>query len=298
MRALVVDHTAPGHLRLGEVPDPRPGPGQALIAVEAISLNHGELPGDGSPEGHVPGWDAAGTLVEPGGTGLPVGSRVVSQAAEGGWAERRVAEAADVAVLPDRVSFAQAAALPVAGVTALRALRAVGAIVGRRVLVTGASGGVGRFAVQLARRAGAQVIAVSRSSDRAAGLREIGADEIVFGVDAAIAPVHAVLETAGGATLVGAFGLLEAGGVLISIGAASGEPSVFPPYSTIGPPRTLMSFIMGPAVGGDLAYLARLVAAGELDPQIGWQGNWSQAGEAAEALLSGRVQGKAILVLN
>jgi NADPH:quinone reductase len=107
--------------------------------------------------------------------------------------------------------------------------------------------------------------------------------------------VHAVLETVGGATLVGAFGLLEPGGVLVSIGSASGEPSVFPPC--IGPARTMMSFIVGPAVGADIAYLAGLVAAGELDPQIGWQGNWRQAGEAAEAVLSGRVRGKAILTL-
>jgi NADPH2:quinone reductase len=278
MRALVVDHAAPGHLRLGDVPDPRPGPGP--------------------PEGHVPGWDAAGTIVETDGGGPPVGSRVVSQAAEGGWAERRVANAADVAVLPDEVSFAQAAALPVAGVTALRALRAAGAIVGRRVLVTGASGGVGRFAVQLARRAGAHVVAVAGSSERAAGLSEIGADEIAFGIDVTLAPVHAVIETVGGSTLVGAFGLLEPGGVLVSIGSASGEPSVFPPYSTVGPLRTLMSFTMGPAVGTDLTYLAGLVAAGELDPQIGWQGHWSQAGEAAEAVLSRRVRGKAILTLS
>ena len=86
----------------------------------------------------------------------------------------------NLAELPDEVSFAQAATLPVAGVTALRALEICGFVLGKRVLVTGASGGVGRFAVQLASRAGARVTAVSRNAERARGLRELGAAEVVF----------------------------------------------------------------------------------------------------------------------
>jgi NADPH:quinone reductase-like Zn-dependent oxidoreductase len=86
-----------------------------------------------------------------------------------GWAQRRAASTDNIAVLPDSVEFHAAAALPVAGVTALQALRALGPVVGRRVLITGASGGVGRFAVQLAARAGAHVIAAVGSAARGAG---------------------------------------------------------------------------------------------------------------------------------
>jgi len=193
-----------------------------------------------------------------------------------------------------------AAALPVAGVTALRALRVCGSVLGRRVLITGASGGVGRFAVQLARRAGAHVIAVVGSPARGAGLRELGADEVVVGIEGVQGPVDAVLETVGGPTLAAAYRLLAPGGIVVSIGAASGEPTVFPPGSTIGPRRTLVSFQMGyegGPVGADLAYLVGLLAAGALDPQIAWRGSWERAGEAVQALLNRQVNGKAVLTI-
>ena len=151
MLALLHDPDAPHGLRLGETPEVEPGPGQVLVDVRAVSLNFGEVAfvGRRAP-GEVPGWDAAGIDVA-------TGARVLSFGWGGGWAQRRVADAANVAVLPDDVSFEEAAALPVAGVTALRAVRRLGSVVGRRVLVTGASGGVGGFAVQLLERAGAQL---------------------------------------------------------------------------------------------------------------------------------------------
>ncbi|WP_225987003.1 zinc-binding dehydrogenase [Streptomyces spectabilis] len=90
-------------------------------------------------------------------------------------------DTADLAVVPDAVDLGAAGALPVAGVSALQAVRRLGTIEGRRVLVTGASGGVGRFAVQLAALAGAHVIASTGSPERAAGLRELGAAETVQG---------------------------------------------------------------------------------------------------------------------
>ena len=301
MRALVVDPMAPGHLALRQAPDPSPRPDQCLIQVEAFSLNRGEVNRVGrAAEGTVLGWDAAGTVIQPAasGSGPASGTRVVTWAADGAWAERRAVAVEDVALLPDTVDAGVASALPVAGVTALRALRLCGPVLGRRVLVTGAAGGVGRFAVQLAHRAGAHVIAVAGSETRAAGLAELGADELVTNVDAVNAPVFGVIENVGGPTLATAFRLLETGGTVVSIGAASGQPTTLPPGSTIGPHRSLVSFLMhaeGGPLGTDLAYLVGLVASGDLDAQVGWRGTWDRATEAAQLLLDRKVNGKAVL---
>jgi NADPH:quinone reductase-like Zn-dependent oxidoreductase len=202
-----------------------------------------------------------------------------------------------LAVLPDNVDVGAAATLPVAGVSALRALRACGPLLGKRVLITGASGGVGRYAVQLAHQAGAHVIAVVGSEARGKGLKELGADEVVVGLDPVQAPVHAVLDNVGGPQLVRAFQLLAPGGLVQAIGAASREPSTFPPYGFVGPDRGIVGFMMlqhGP-LGDDLQYLVGLLAGGKLDPQIDWRGSWERAAEAEQLLLARKIAGKAVL---
>jgi NADPH2:quinone reductase len=300
MRALLVDPDAPSSLRLGEAPDPVAGPGQVLVEVSSTSLNWGELnrarSGD-TPPGTVLGWDAAGVVTQAAadGTGPAVGSRVVTRGADGGWAQRRAVDVSELAVVPDSVDLAEAAALPVAGVTALRALRAAGSILGRRVLITSAAGGVGRFAVQLASLGGAYVIASVGSPERALGLIELGADDVIVGLGGLDDPVDVVIENVGGEYLVDAFAMLAPGGNLQSVGWTSGEPAVFPPYSTVGPAKTLTSFMMGPDVGEDLATLLGLIADGLLKVDIGWQGPWDRVDEAVDALLGRRVGGKAVL---
>jgi NADPH:quinone reductase-like Zn-dependent oxidoreductase len=212
--------------------------------------------------------------------------------AAGAFAGKVVVGADSVAEVPAMVDLAQAAALPVAGVAALRALRAGGSLLGRRVLVTGASGGVGRFAVRLAGLAGAHVIASVGSAARGEG---VVADEVVVGLDGVHTPVDLVLDNVGGSQLVAAWGLLAPGGSLQSIGWTSGEPAVFPPYSTIGPAKSLTSFINAGPVGSDLADLLRLVESGDLPVEIGWRGSLESFAEAAAALRGRRVNGKAIL---
>jgi NADPH:quinone reductase-like Zn-dependent oxidoreductase len=101
----------------------------------------------------------------------------------GGWAELRAVPTAELAVVPAGVDLSAASTLPAAGVTALQALRALGSVLGRRVLVTGASGGVGRFAVQLAVLAGAEVVASVSRPARGTGLAGLGAAEIVVGLE-------------------------------------------------------------------------------------------------------------------
>jgi NADPH:quinone reductase len=193
------------------------------------------------------------------------------------------------------LDLAKAVALPVAGVAALRSLRAAGLGPGKRVLVTGASGGVGRFAVQLAARAGAHVIASVGSTARGEGLVDFGADEVLIGVEGLERAVDVVIDSVGGPQLVAAWSLLAPGGSVQSVGWTSGEPAVFPPYATVGPTKSLTSFVIEGDAGPDLAVLTELTAEGALTVEIGWQGSWDRFAEAAEALRGRRVSGKAVL---
>ena len=303
MHALVHDPSAPNALRRTELPDPVPAADEVLVAVAAAAFNRLDVDyGDRLyAVGAVPGVDAAGTVVAAAadGSGPPVGARVATIAAGGAFATVRAVAARDVGVLPDAVSLPVGAALPGAGVTALRAVRRFGSLLGRRLLVTGAGGGVGRFAVQLGALAGAHVVAQAGSPERAAGLVDLGAAEIVHELDG-LEPVHAVVENAGGPTLAAALGLLAEGGLALSIGQASGQPTTidFEAERQRGGHRAVEVFTMGTGYAGfgpDIEALARLVAEGRIDPQIGWQGSWDRAGEAAAALHGRRVAGKAVL---
>ncbi len=294
MRALVTDPTAPAGISLTDVADLVRDPDQVLVEVRHASLNFGDVSAARSPDavpGQVPGWDASGVVLETVEGGPTVGSRVLTFGYDGAWAARRQVPASELAVVPDDVDLAVAASLPVAGVTALRALRRSGSLLGKRVLVTGASGGVGRFAVQLAARAGAQVVAQARRGD---GLAELGAHEVVASIED-IAPVDVVVDNVGGSQLVTAWQKLSTGGVLQSIGWTSLEPAVLPVYATVGPAKSLTSFQAGTGFGPDLSLLMNLVADGALRVDVGWQGSWTRIDEAVDALLGRRVGGKAIL---
>ncbi|MGW6647266.1 zinc-binding dehydrogenase [Streptomyces iakyrus] len=299
VRALVVDRSAPAAVRLAEVSDPVPGPGQVLVDVSHVSLNHGDLNDARSgrvPVGAVLGSDAAGVVVRAAadGTGPAVGTRVVALAS-GAFAERVAIDVGALAEVPKGLDLAKAVALPVAGVAALRSLRAAGLGPDKRVLVTGASGGVGRFAVQLAARAGAHVIASVGSPARGKGLVGFGADEVLVGLEGLVRAVDVVIDSVGGPQLVAAWNLLAPGGSVQSVGWSSGEPAVFPPYATVGPSKSLTSFVIDGDAGPDLAVLTELAAEGAITVEIGWQGSWDRFAEAAEALQGRRVSGKAVL---
>src|SRR5215469_15444434 len=167
-------------VEIRDVPEPQPAANEALVEVRAFSLNRGELRlFQVRPEGWRPGQDISGVVVKPAadGSGPPPGTRVVALTDNAGWAEHAAVPSHRMAALPDNAGFEEAAALPVAGLTALRTLRHGAPLLGKRVLITGAAGGVGHMAVQIAARSGARVIAVVGGPERGRHLR--GADEIV-----------------------------------------------------------------------------------------------------------------------
>src|SRR5689334_24513317 len=166
MRALVATGNQASPLELRDVDEPTPAANEAIIEVKNVSINRGELRLLASrPAGWRPGQDVAGTIVRTAQDGPPVGTRVVAMVDQAGWAERVAAPLSRIGQLPDNVTFQQSATLPVAGLTALRALRLGGMLLGKRVLITGASGGVGHIAAQLADRSGANVTGTTSQTD-------------------------------------------------------------------------------------------------------------------------------------
>ena len=303
MRALVADSSAPGRIALGEVPEPVPAPGEVLVDVRAFSLNRGELRMLGTAaDGWRPGWDFAGILQSNIDQGLRAGTRVVGIRESGAWAERVAVSQAWLAEVPDGVSFAQAAALPTAGLTALRTLRLGPAILGRRVLVTGASGGVGRFAIQLAHLGGADVTAlVASSSTRSAGLRELGADTIVSNVAHLRGPFDVILESVGGDVLGRLVTMVDPKGTLVMFGNSSNELTTFNVRDVYLDAHIRLQgfelFFGDDPFGRDLAYLVRLIGERKLDPQLAGELPWEKIPEAMERLRNREVAGKLALTI-
>jgi NADPH:quinone reductase-like Zn-dependent oxidoreductase len=299
MHAVVIHETGNlDVLRYEQADRPEPGEGEVLIRVRAASVN----PVDwkyrrGLSERQLPavlGNDASGTVDVSRAATFAEGDEVFGIVASGGYAEFATASAAAIASKPVGVSHDQAAAIPVAGMTAWQALFDRGGLErGQTTLIAGAAGGVGHFAVQFANLAGARVIgtASSRNRDFVLGL---GADDHVDyteqDVGQAVSGVDVAVDTVGGETTASLLPTLREGGVLVTIANAPPEEAA----RERGVRAELL--VMSPS-SEQLARIAELVAAGEVHVEIAEVLPLTDVQRAHELSESGHTRGKIVLAV-
>ncbi|MBT2208594.1 zinc-binding dehydrogenase [Actinomadura sp. NEAU-AAG7] len=300
----------PGVLVPGEAPDPVAGDGQALVDVEFVNITFVETQfRSGSPAPFtveppvIPGNGVGGVVVEVGAGADPalVGRRVVSSTGgSGGYAERAAVDAAALFEVPDGLALDEAVALLADGRTATMMLRAAAPRPGERVLVEAAAGGVGTLLVQLAKAAGATVVAAVGGGPKADVARRVGADEVVDyrepGWSEHAGEVDVVFDGVGGDVAREAFTLVRRGGRMVSFGLASGEWADIPQDAADGRGVTLVRPVASPEEmrGFTLSALAE-AAAGRLRPVIGQRFSLEGASEAHAAIESRASVGKTLL---
>jgi len=310
IRAVIVDPSLSEKLTIRDVELAPAAPDDVTVCVTSISLNRGEVNRALSQPaaGARPGWDFAGVVEETAadGSGPAAGTRVVGLLPTGAWAERLRAPSHAVAALPDGVSDAQAATLPVAGLTALHALRQGGLLLGRKVLVDGATGGVGHLAVQLAAASGAEIHAHVRRPEQKPMIAEWCGDRIVVSTDLRAAasggPYHLILDSIGGSALSAALTMLQPNGTCVHFGVSESPQTTFESgaFFRQGGVRLygLMLFHelrhVEPASRG-LALLARLIARRALRPHIEIEAPWTDIAGIARRLIAREFLGKAVL---
>lgn len=296
--------TTPPYLELAEIAEPEPRSNEALVAVRAFSLNRGEvldLP-HGAP-GTIVGWDLAGVVerVAADGSRPAAGDRVVGLVPAGAWAQFAAVPTDSLAVLPDGVSDMQAATLPTAGLTALCSLEVAGLVLGKRVLVTGATGGVGRMAIQLARESGARVTALVR--DVAASheaLEQLGAVEVT---DELTGDFDVVIDAVGGPTFGSAIEHLRPRGVAVNLATLDAAETITFRAARFDRAKGARIYTLNlrdelAAVGrtaDGFRRLCTLVSEGRLDGQIELEASWREFRTALAALLERRIGGKVVL---
>ncbi len=316
-RAVVIDANAPGHLAIAEVEDPAPRSEEALIRVSALSLNRGEVRrAQGAPPGTRIGWDVAGVVEKAAadGVGPAEGQRVVGVSVHrgnpylsSGWAERVAIPTDSLAVLPDNVSFQQAATLPVAGLTALYALDRANGLTGRRVLITGASGGVGNIGIQIAVHGGAEVTALVRQERHADFPRKAGAHHVVVDETGAAAaefgPYNHILEAVAGEVLANAIKMAATDGHIVCFGPTVGGPINVDSTAFLVKRLTVRGLqvfteLHRESAAAGLSRLVGMVSAGTLKPHIAIEAPWTEVGNVALQLIERSYPGKAVLTVS
>jgi NADPH2:quinone reductase len=313
IRAIVVDPAASGRLAIKPVELRDPDRDEVVVKVTAISLNRGETRRavQQAEPGWRPGWDFAGIVEREAAdsSGPKTGTRVVGLLPNGAWAERVNCRSHAVAALPNAVSDAQAATLPVAGLTALHALRQGGLLLGRKVLVDGASGGVGHLACQLAQAAGALVWGHVRREEQRDHVAAWCGGRVVVGRDLGASreygPYWLILDSVGGSALKAALGMLAPNGTCVTLGISEGPTVTFESrdlFSTGGARLyglTLFHELMSVERAGiGLALLAGEIAVGRLKPEIAVEAKWDEVGAIAKRLIDRDFTGKAVLYIN
>lgn len=293
MRAIALNDE--GQFALTEVAAPQPQRGDVLVRVQAFSLNPRDLRSVGGKPGFRPGIDLAGVVEQAPSPRSPFqpGVRVAGLIGAGSWGELIAVPATALAAVPDAVDTVTAAALPSIGVTALHLLGRGGDLIGRNVLITAATGGVGMIACQLAKLMGARVVAVVRSEDSIERVRGFGADEVVLVRDIAAAralgPFPLVLESVGGELLAAAAKLTAPGGRCVVFGSTAGQPAPLDVADFYQNGKTLEGFGVfrdveaGRSAGDSLARLLPLVAGGRLAVKVGSVRPWTELDAAIAA---------------
>jgi len=320
MRAIVQDrYGPPAVLRLSEIPTPTLEKSRVLVRVAAASLNFYDwhlttgkpymaraFSGFRSPKSPVPGADVAGTVVGVGSAveGLSVGDRVMGEIGSGAFAEFASAGPSQLTPISGRVSFEQAASTPLAAITALQGLRDLAKVTsGHRVMINGASGGVGTFAVQLAKVLGAEVTAVC-STAKVEMVRSIGADRVIdYMADdftEAERGYDVLFDNVGNRRYRDTSRVLAPGGIIV---ATTG-----PKHAVFGPLRELLAAKVVSFAGDkrftwftstvkreDLEYLAHLLSSGELRAVIERRYSLEELPGGLDYLGEGHVHGKLVV---
>jgi zinc-binding alcohol dehydrogenase/oxidoreductase len=326
MRAvLLTAHGGPEVLQAADVPDPEPGPGQVVVDLVRAALNHREVwirEGRPGPLPAILGSDGAGvvSVLGDGVEGVAAGDEVVINPAldwgagedepgpdfrilgrpdQGTYAERIVAAAHQVRPRPADWSWDECAAFPLAGLTAWRALRLAGAGPGRRILVTGAGGGVATFLVQIGAALGATVIATTGSGTKVARALDLGAAQAVDYHDPEwprqVEPVDAAIDSTGGSALDAVISTLVRGGVLVSFGDTSREPATVDLAEVFLEWRRIQGTTMGSPREFDA--LLRHLAAAEWRPVIDSIFPLEEAAAAHRRLVDPERTGKVVLAI-
>jgi NADPH:quinone reductase-like Zn-dependent oxidoreductase len=306
MRAVFTNPGADEPFLLRATEMPVPPANQALVKVQAFSLNQGETrTALDATHAYIPGWDFAGVIAQAAADGStpPAGTPVFGFIALGTWANYIMAPGCLMAEIPAGVTVAQAATLPVAGLTALACLQSVDNLHDRKVLITGAAGGVGRFLCQLVARSGAQLFAISRRPDlqdqlqhdgvQAAGIftsmqqaKEAGLYDVVF-------------DSVGGDSLATALLALSPNGICVNYGNSSRQPTTFIVRDSSWPFTHKQCIWLGREAPANctpmLTQLAIMVKNKQLRTTIHTELPWTDITKAAEWLVQQKVNGKIVL---
>jgi NADPH2:quinone reductase len=317
------EHGGPEVLKVEDVNAPRPRPGEILIEVEVIGLNFTDVSArkGGTLRSpltfpYTPGVEVAGRVREltEGSTRFRVGDRVVALVPQGGYSELVAVPEALTIKIPDTIETELAAAIPLQGLTAYHILKTLGRLqAGETVLVQAAAGGVGSFAVQLAKILGARVVAATGSDEKIARALSLGADAGVRydrpgwieAVRNATGGVGAdlLLDMVGGPMFSEDFAALSPLGRVVTYGAASGQRAVIDPEALTSRCHSVSGFYSGFAgrqstwVGPPLKELFDLVADGVIKVDVNHRFPLVEAAEAHRQFEARRTTGKVVLIV-
>ncbi|MEU8974512.1 zinc-binding dehydrogenase [Streptomyces monashensis] len=305
MRALTT--TKDGSVELTHVPEPDRTSSELLVQVSASTASRGDLHSIRfSPPGRIVGLDVVGVVTEEAadGTGPAAGTRVMGYTSTrgGGWAERAALDSSLVVPIPDTLSDEMAAALPNSGLAALAGLEAGGFLLGARVLVTGATGGVGRLAVQLAHLAGAHVTGLISSPERREQLHTFDWLSTVTTDDETGGSFDLIVDLVGGEVLSRAMSLVAENGVVASLAQTAPETASVPFFWFAmhrGARLVSVNNTDGQHEAGRgvqrLELLAHLAESGRLDPQVTGAASWEEAPRLLAALSRRELDGRMVV---